>query len=70
MLLYGEFSVFVAVTMLAYNKFGQDLELNHIRLAFVTTVCVVGGLMYLLYQAVQQSREQQQVEFEVKAPGK
>ena len=58
------------VTMLAYNKFGQDLELTHIRLAFVTSICVVAALLYLLYQAIQQSRDEQPVEVEVKAAGK
>ncbi|DBA75037.1 TPA: hypothetical protein ACH3X1_010374 [Trebouxia sp. C0004] len=58
------------VTMLAYNKFGQDLELTHIRLAFVTSICVVAAFLYLLYQAIQQSRDQQPVEFEVKSAGK
>ncbi|KAA6419507.1 MAG: hypothetical protein FRX49_10605 [Trebouxia sp. A1-2] len=56
--------------MLAYNKFGQDLELTHIRLAFVTSICAVAALLYLLYQAIQQSRDQQPVEFEVKSAGK
>lgn len=58
------------VTMLAYNKFGQDLELTHIRLAFVTSICVVAAVLFFLYQAIQQSRDQQPVEFEVKAAGK
>lgn len=56
--------------MLAYNKFGQDLELTHIRLAFVTSICVVAAVLFFLYQAIQQSRDQQPVEFEVKAAGK
>ena len=59
-----------AVTMLAYNKFGQDLELTHIRLAFVTSICVVAAVLFFLYQAIQQSIDQQPVEFEVKAAGK
>ena len=69
-MLYTHANTCAAVTMIAYNKFGQDLDLNHIRLAFVTVVCVLAGLLYLLYQAVQSSKDQQPVQFEVKAPGK
>ena len=62
--------MFYAVTMLAYNRFGQDLDLTHVRLAFVTSICVVAGLLFLIYQAIQQSRDQQPIEFEVKTAGK
>ena len=58
------------VTMLAYNKYGQDLELTHIRLAFVTAICIGAAILFFMKQAIDQSKEQQQVEFEVKAPGK
>lgn len=64
------FHVYVAVTMLAYNKYGQDLELTHVRVAFVTVVCIVATCIFLIKQAIQQSKEAQPVEFEVKEPGK
>lgn len=56
--------------MLAYNKYGQDLELTHIRLAFVTAICIGAAILFFMKQAIDQSKEQQPVEFEVKAPGK
>lgn len=59
-----------AVTMLAYNKYGQDLQLTHVRLAFVTVVFVVATCIYLIKQAINQSKEAQPVEFELKEPGK
>ena len=56
--------------MLAYNKFGQDLELTHIRLAFVTAICVGAAILYFMKQAIEQSKDQRPVEFEIKAAGK
>lgn len=61
---------YAAVTMLAYNKYGQDLELTHVRIAFVTVVCIVATCIFLIKQAIQQSKDTQPIEFEVKEPGK
>ena len=66
----AECATHAAVTMLAYNKYGQDLELTHVRLAFVTVVCVVATCIYLIKQAIDQSKDAQPVEFELKEPGK
>lgn len=56
--------------MLAYNKYGQDLELTHIRLAFVTAICIGAAILYFMKQAIDQNKDQQPIEFEVKAAGK
>lgn len=56
--------------MLAYNKYGQDLELTHVRIAFVTVVCIVATCIFLIKQAIQQSKDTQPIEFDVKEPGK
>ena len=59
-----------AVTLLAYNKFGQDLELTHIRIAFATAICVTIAVLYFIYQGIEQNKDRQPIEFEVKAAGK
>ena len=61
---------YAAVTMLAYNKYGQDLELTHVRIAFVTVVSIVATCIFLIKQAIQQSKDTQPIEFDVKEPGK
>ena len=61
---------YAAVTILAFNKYGQDIELPHVRIAFVTVVCIAAACIFLIKQAIQQSKDTQPIEFEVKEPGK